>query len=212
MYAKYIKRLLDFILALCALIVFTIPMLVIAFVIKINLGSPVLYTAARIGRDEKPFKMYKFRSMTNERDENGELLPDTDRLTRLGRFLRASSIDELPALINVIKGNMALIGPRPLPMIYLPYFYEEERQRHSVRGGLSGLAQINGRNSVSWDQKFRYDIEYVNSITFLRDIEILFKTLIKVFQHSDIGIRGVSAPEDLNICRKPNSKYITTRT
>ena len=160
-YEKYIKRSLDFCGALIAIIILIIPMVVIAILVRINLGSPVLYSATRIGKGEKPFEMYKFRSMTNECDENGELLPDTQRMTKFGGFLRATSMDELPELFSILKGNMAFIGPRPLPPEYLPYYTEEESLRHTCRGGMSGLAQVNGRTSITWDKKFAYDVEYV---------------------------------------------------
>lgn len=145
--------------------------------------------------------MFKFRSMTEQRDKNGELLPDADRITKLGSFLRHSSIDELPALWNVVKGDMSLIGPRPLPLLYLPYFTEQERKRHSIRGGITGLAQINGRNALSWEEKFNYDLMYVNNISFYEDVKIIIHTIRKVFQGADIGLRGVTGPEDFNICR-----------
>ncbi len=145
--------------------------------------------------------MYKFRSMTNECDSNGNLLPDSQRIGTFGKILRSSSIDELPALLNVLKGDMSIIGPRPLPTVYQPYFYEEERKRHSIRGGLSGLAQINGRNALSWEQKFAYDIQYVDSVSLFLDVKIVLITIKKVLKRSDIGLRGVIGPEDFNTYR-----------
>jgi undecaprenyl phosphate N,N'-diacetylbacillosamine 1-phosphate transferase len=139
--------------------------------------------------------------MTNEKDENGKLLPDEDRLTNFGSILRSSSIDELPALINILKGDMSVIGPRPLPILYKPYFTAKERERHSVRGGLSGLAQINGRNTLSWEEKFAYDLQYIDEISFMLDAKIVLLTLKKVLEHSDIGLRGVTGPIDFNIYR-----------
>ena len=202
MYKKYIKRFLDFTIALFALVLLIIPLMILAVIIKIKIGSPILYFSIRIGKDEKPFTMFKFRSMTNEKSDNGELLPDTERITKLGRFLRSSSIDELPELINVIKGDMSFIGPRPLPVSYLPYFKNEERIRHTIRGGISGLAQVNGRNSLGWDEKFAYDIQYAKNITFKNDMLIFAKTLQRVFKRNDIGLRGTCGFEDLNVSRE----------
>jgi undecaprenyl phosphate N,N'-diacetylbacillosamine 1-phosphate transferase len=204
MYKRYIKRLLDILLSGLLLICLS-PLLAVAVIlIRFRLGSSVLFIQQRIGKDEKPFRMLKFRSMSNAKDAFGALLPDIKRLTKFGRFLRASSIDELPALWNVFIGQMSLIGPRPLPMLYLPYFTNEERIRHTVRGGLTGLAQINGRNALSWDQRFAYDIEYTRQITFFGDVKILSRTLMKVVRRSDVGIRGVTGPGDLNACREMN--------
>ena len=161
-YEKYIKRTIDFCGALVAIMLLAIPMTVIAVLVRVKLGSPVLYSATRISKGEKPFKMYKFRSMTNECDENGELLPDAQRMTKFGNILRATSADELPELFAILKGDMAFIGPRPLPPVYLPYFTEEEALRHTCRGGMSGLAQVNGRTSITWEEKLNYDVECCN--------------------------------------------------
>lgn len=190
-YEKYIKRPLDFVLATGALVLLSPVMGATAIAVKKNLGAPVVFSQERPGKDEKIFKLHKFRTMTDERDECGELLPDGDRLTAFGKFLRMTSLDELPELINIIKGDMALIGPRPLLVQYLPYYTTEEKCRHDVRPGLSGLAQINGRNSVKWDDRLAYDVEYVNRITFTGDFKIVLKTIKKVFAKE-----GVSADTD----------------
>ncbi len=186
-YEKYIKRPQDFLCALLAIIVLSPVMLITAILVRIKLGSPVLFTQDRPGKDGKIFKLYKFRTMTDARDENGVLLPDTVRLTSFGRKLRTTSIDELPELINILKGDMSIIGPRPLLVQYLPYYTEYERHRHDVRPGLSGLAQVNGRNLLKWDQRLLMDVEYVNRITFLGDVAIIFKTVEKVFAKEDIA-------------------------
>lgn len=206
-YEKYFKRPLDFVLSAGALIVLSPVMGVTAVLVKKKLGSPVLFTQERPGKDEKVFKLYKFRTMTDERDENGELLPDADRLTDFGSFLRSTSLDELPELLNILKGDMALVGPRPLLVQYLPYYTEEEKHRHDVRPGLTGLAQISGRNMVKWDQRLAYDIEYVNSISFLGDVRIVFKTLAKVFSREDVAPDPESVDEGyLDEIRKGKSK------
>lgn len=190
-YEKYIKRSVDFCGALAAILLLAIPMIVIAVLVRVKLGSPVLYSATRIGKGEKPFKMYKFRSMTNECDENGKLLPDAQRMTKFGNILRATSADELPELLSILKGDMAFIGPRPLPVEYAPYFSEEEALRHSCRGGMSGLAQVSGRTSITWDEKFAYDVEYVKNMSFKQDFLIFFTTIKKVFVRENVG-----APEE----------------
>lgn len=200
-YCRYIKRMLDIICSLLAMFIISAPLLIIVVLVRIKMGSPVLFAQERIGRNEKPFVMYKFRSMSNTRDKDGNLLPDIQRIGSFGTFLRSSSIDELPALINILKGDMSLVGPRPLPTVYLPCFLESERKRHTIRGGLSGLAQVSGRNALSWEQKFDYDNQYVDSISFLFDIKIILITIKKVFQHADIGLRGVTGSEDFNTYR-----------
>ena len=186
-YERFVKRGLDAFLATGAMIAMSPVLLVIAALVKVNLGSPVLFLQARPGKDEKIFKLYKFRSMTNLHDENGELLPDDVRLTKFGRILRSTSLDELPELFNIIKGDLAVIGPRPLLVDYLPYYSKEERHRHDVRPGLSGLAQVNGRNMSSWEQTFSYDLQYVKRITFLGDLKILCQTVFKVIKRADIA-------------------------
>ena len=185
-YEAYIKRPLDFCLSLGALIVLSPVMGVTAILVKTKLGSPVLFTQDRPGKDEKVFKLYKFRSMTDETDENGNLLPDDVRLTKFGRLLRSTSLDELPELINILKGDMAVIGPRPLLVEYLPYYTDEEKHRHDVRRGLSGLAQIHGRNAITWEDKFAWDLQYVDHITFVSDASIVIKTIVKAIKRADI--------------------------
>lgn len=186
MYAKYIKRILDFVLSLLALIVLSPIMLVIYILVIIKLGRPAIFKQQRPGKDEKIFTLYKFRTMTDEKDSEGNLLPDEVRLTKFGKFLRSTSLDELPELINIIKGDMAIVGPRPLLVEYLDYYTEEEKHRHDVRPGLTGLAQVNGRNLLLWNDRLSKDIEYVNNITLIQDIKILFLTIKKVFFREDI--------------------------
>ena len=202
MYVKYIKRFLDFILGLIALIVLSPVFLIIAILVRIKLGKPVIFRQQRPGKNEKIFTLYKFRTMTDKKDENGNLLPDSERLTKFGKVLRSTSLDELPELINIIKGNMSIVGPRPLAVKYLPYYTEEERKRHSVRPGLTGLAQINGRNCLDWKKRFEYDVEYVNSISISKDLKIIFKTIIKVFNREDIVVRGKGKTIDFDEYRK----------
>ena len=187
-YEKYFKRPLDLALSAAALAALSPVMLGTAVLVRTKLGSPVIFSQERPGKDEKIFKLYKFRTMTDERDENGELLPDTVRLTPFGKKLRATSLDELPELINIVKGDMAIIGPRPLLTQYLPAYTEEEKHRHDVRPGLSGLAQVNGRNFVPWDQRLAYDVEYVKKITFLGDLKIVLKTIQNVIRHDDVAV------------------------
>ncbi|MEK4079417.1 sugar transferase [Solibacillus sp. FSL K6-1126] len=201
-YKKYIKRPMDFTLALVALILLSPVFLIVSLLVRINLGTPVIFKQKRPGKDEQIFTIYKFRTMTDERNKNGKLLPNSIRLTKFGRFLRSTSLDELPELINILKGDMSFIGPRPLAIEYLPYYTEQERMRHSVRPGLSGLAQINGRNTVYWEERFLYDLEYVENITFLRDIKIILKTMIKVIKRVDIGESGVDTPIDFDQYRR----------
>lgn len=211
-YKKYVKRLFDVICGSLAVIVFCWLYVILAILVRIKLGSPVIYITVRAGKidkntgEEKHFKLYKFRSMTDERDETGKLLPDTERLTKFGRILRSTSLDELPEAFNIIKGDMSVVGPRPLPISYLPYYYEEERVRHSVRPGLSGYAQVNGRNSLTWDEKFKLDVEYVNKMSFVLDINIVVKTVIQAIRRSDIG-QGEKAPGNLYDYRKERCKY-----
>ena len=187
-YEKYIKRPQDFCCALIAIIVLSPIMLVTALLVRIKLGSPVLFTQERPGKNGKIFKLYKFRTMTDKRDDNGNLLPDDDRLTKFGKTLRSTSLDELPELVNILRGDLSVCGPRPLLVGYLPYYTEEERHRHDVRPGLTGLAQVSGRNLLTWDEKFAFDLKYVNHITFLGDVNIILKTVEKVFKHSDIRV------------------------
>lgn len=186
MYAKYIKRILDLILSLMALIVLMPLMIIIGILVRINLGSPIIFKQKRPGKNEKIFTLYKFRTMTDKRDIDGNLLPDEYRLTKFGKFLRSTSLDELPELINIIKGDMAIVGPRPLLVEYLPYYTEEEKHRHDVRPGLTGLAQVNGRNAISWEEKLKYDTEYIKEISFYSDLKIIFKTIKKTIKRKDI--------------------------
>lgn len=203
MYKSFFKRFLDIVLSGGALIVLSPVLLITAYFVKVKLGSPVLFTQDRPGKNEKIFKMYKFRSMSDARDKEGNLLPDDVRLTSFGRKLRSTSLDELPELFNIIKGDMSIIGPRPLLVEYLPYYTEEERHRHDVRPGLSGWAQINGRNAIdSWEQRFKYDLEYVNKISFTFDFKIVLLTLIKVIKRSDIQVGKQIKVGRLDVARK----------
>lgn len=187
MYERYIKRILDIVVSCTAIIILFPVILITAIIVRIKLGGPVIFRQARPGKNEKIFYMYKFRSMTDEKDENGELLPDEKRLKSFGRLLRATSLDELPELFNVLKGDMSIVGPRPLLVKYLPLYNEVQKQRHNVRPGLTGLAQINGRNSLEWEDKFRYDVEYVQSVSFFRDIRICLYTVKKVLKREGIN-------------------------
>lgn len=187
-YEKYFKRPIDFLCGCIAVAVFWWLYFILAVLVRVKLGSPVLFTQDRPGKDGKIFKLYKFRSMTDARDENGDLLPDDIRLTKFGRLLRSTSLDELPEAFNIIRGDMSVIGPRPLLVEYLPYYTEEEKHRHDVRPGLSGLAQVNGRNAISWDQKLKYDCIYVSRITFFGDIKLIAQTVLKTVKRSDIQV------------------------
>jgi lipopolysaccharide/colanic/teichoic acid biosynthesis glycosyltransferase len=186
LYRKYFKRLMDFVLSLIAIIVLSPVMFIIAVLVKINLGSPVIFKQKRPGLNEKIFTLYKFRTMTDERNENGEFLPDSTRLTKFGKFLRSTSLDELPELFNILKGDMSIVGPRPLLVQYLPLYNEHQRRRHEVRPGLTGWAQVNGRNAISWEEKFNLDIEYVDNLSLPLDIKIIFMTFKKVFEREGI--------------------------
>ena len=196
MYRKYIKRMLDFLLSLIALIILSPLMLIISILVRIKLGKPIVFKQQRPGKDEKIFTLYKFRTMTDEKDENGELLPDEKRLTKFGKFLRSTSLDELPELINIIKGDMSIVGPRPQLIRDMVFMTEEQRKRHSVRQGLTGLAQINGRNNVSWEEKINYDLQYIEHITFVNDCKIILKTAIQVFKRKDVQTEGMETAED----------------
>lgn len=187
-YEKYFKRVLDVFCGLAALLVFWWLYIVVAVLVRIKLGSPVLFKQERPGKNEEIFKLYKFRTMTDARDENGNLLPDEVRLTKFGRALRATSLDELPEVFNILKGEMSLVGPRPLTIQYLPYYSEEERHRHDVRPGLSGLAQVNGRNFIDWDHRLAFDVQYVKKITFLGDLRIILQTALKFVKKEDIAV------------------------
>ena len=201
-YELIFKRFVDIICSFLVLIFLGWLLFLLAILVRIKLGKPVLFCQERIGKDCKVFKLYKFRTMTDERDASGELLPDVVRLTPFGKFLRTTSLDELPEVINILKGDMSLIGPRPLVTQYLPYYTEEENQRHDVRPGLSGWAQVNGRNSVNWEERFAYDVDYVKKITFLRDVRIILLTVKTAVKREDIGVRGESAPMDFDQYRR----------
>lgn len=187
-YEKYFKRVLDVFCGLAALLVFWWLYIIVAVLVRVKLGSPVLFKQERPGKNEEIFKLYKFRTMTDARDENGNLLPDEVRLTKFGRALRATSLDELPEVFNILKGEMSLVGPRPLTIQYLPYYSEEERHRHDVRPGLSGLAQVNGRNFIDWDHRLAFDVQYVKKITFIGDLRIILQTALKFVKKEDIAV------------------------
>lgn len=202
-YEQYIKRPLDVVLSGAALLVLSPVLGATALLVRKKLGSPVIFTQERPGRDEKIFKLYKFRSMSDARDANGELLPDDERLTRFGRLLRSTSLDELPELWNILKGDMSLVGPRPLLVKYLPYYTPEERRRHEVRPGLTGLAQINGRNAIhSWEERFGYDLEYVEHITLRMDMKIIAQTFGKVLHRSDVRVGSEIKAGRLDVARR----------
>ncbi|MBR6657598.1 MAG: sugar transferase [Oscillospiraceae bacterium] len=196
MYAKFWKRIIDFVLSLGALIVLSPVIIVLAVVGAIKMKGNPFFTQVRPGKDEKLFKLIKFRSMTCEKDKNGNLLPDEKRLTKYGKFIRSTSLDELPELINIIKGDMSIVGPRPLLVKYLPLYNEEQKHRHDVRPGLTGLAQVNGRNAVSWEEKFRLDVEYVENVTLSGDIKIIIDTVKVVLNRSGINSETSATMEE----------------
>lgn len=195
MYKRYMKRCLDFMLSLCGIIVLSPVLIILAVLVRVKLGSPILFHQERPGKDEKIFTLCKFRTMTDARDEKGELLPDSVRLTKFGKFLRATSLDELPELFNILKGDMSIIGPRPLLVSYLPYYTERERLRHSVRPGLTGLAQVSGRNFLDWDKRFQKDVEYVEHLTFGMDLKVLWMTVQTVLGHTEEVAEDTNAAE-----------------
>ena len=188
LYNKYIKRILDILISLTFIVLFSWLYLILVILVRIKLGSPILFCQKRPGYNEKIFTLYKFRTMTDKRDEKGNLLPDSERLTKFGSMLRSTSLDELPEMFNILKGDMSLIGPRPLLVEYLPYYTEEERLRHSVRPGLTGLAQVSGRNYLAWDKRLARDVEYVNHISFIMDVRIIIKTIMVVFKKEDVSV------------------------
>lgn len=190
-YERFIKRPLDCLLSTLALIILSPIMLITAILVRTKLGSPILFSQERPGLNEKIFKIYKFRTMTDKRDANGNLLPDAERLTKFGKILRATSLDELPELLNIAKGDMAIVGPRPLLTQYLPYYRPEERERHAIRPGLTGYAQIHGRNFVMWDERCALDVQYAKKITFIGDVKIILQTIIKVLKRSDIAEKRI---------------------
>lgn len=196
-YEKYIKRLLDIVCALLALIVFGWLYGLLAILVRVKLGSPILFSQERPGKNEKIFKLYKFRTMTDARDENGALLPDEERLTHFGKLLRATSLDELPEAVNILKGDMSVIGPRPLLVKYLPRYNAFQHRRHEVRPGLSGYAQVHGRNALNWEERFALDVWYVDHISFLGDLRIVFQTIGKAFiKHDGISSETSATMEE----------------
>ncbi|GAE31346.1 sugar transferase [Halalkalibacter hemicellulosilyticus] len=194
-YRRFIKRPMDLIVSFVAIVALSPVLLVVAILVKTKLGSPVLFKQKRPGLNEKVFMMYKFRTMTDERCENGELLPDSVRLTKFGKFLRSTSLDELPELFNIIKGDMSIIGPRPLLVQYLPLYNEHQKRRHDVRPGLSGLAQVSGRNAISWEDKFDLDVKYVDTVSFIGDWKIIFLTIKKVVVREGINAETAATIE-----------------
>lgn len=202
-YERWFKRPIDIFCALAAILVFWWLYLIVAFLVRVKLGSPVIFCQERPGKDEKIFKLYKFRSMTDERDENGNLLPDDVRLTKFGRLLRSTSLDELPEAFNILKGDMSVVGPRPLLVRYLPLYSEEQRRRHWVRPGLTGHAQVNGRNTISWEERFRLDNEYITHITFWGDVKIIFGTVLVALKR-----RGVSSETSVTMEEFRGSKAV----
>ena len=196
MYKKYIKRLLDFILSLCAIIVLSPVLLIVALLVRTKLGTPVIFKQERPGLNEKIFTLYKFRTMTDEKDDQGNLLPDDIRLTKFGKTLRSTSLDELPELFNILKGDMSIVGPRPLLVRYLPLYNEHQKHRHDVRPGFTGYAQVNGRNSITWEDKFDKDVEYINKCSFLLDVKIILKTIKVVFVREGISSETSATMEE----------------
>lgn len=194
-YTKYIKRFLDILISLAAIIVLSPVLIIVAILVRTKIGSPILFRQQRPGMNEKVFEMMKFRSMTDERDADGNLLPDDVRLTSFGKALRATSLDELPELFNILKGDMSLIGPRPLLVKYLPLYNDEQRKRHLVRPGLTGYAQVNGRNAQTWKQRFANDVEYVKKVSFIFDITVLFRTVITVLRREGVSEEGNATKE-----------------
>lgn len=188
MYANFFKRLFDFILALLAVIILSPVLVIVAILVRIKLGSPVIFKQERPGLHGKIFTLYKFRTMTDAKDEKGELLPDEVRLTKFGKLLRSTSLDELLELFNILKGDMSFIGPRPLLVKYIPYYSDSEMRRHEVRPGLTGLSQVNGRNTLNWEERFKLDVEYVDNVTVLMDIIIIIKTVVSVLKQDDIEL------------------------
>lgn len=195
-YKKYIKRILDVLLALTALIVLSPVLLIVWCLVRIKLGSPAIFKQERPGLNEKIFRLYKFRTMTDARDETGELLPDEVRLTRFGKILRSTSLDELPELWNIVKGDMSIVGPRPLLVRYLPLYNERQKHRHDVRPGFTGLAQVNGRNAITWEEKFEWDVKYVENVTFLQDIKIFLSTVKVVIKRDGINSETSATMEE----------------
>lgn len=196
-YEKYGKRLFDIVGSGIALIVLSPVIVFVALLVRLKLGAPVIFRQARPGKDERVFMMYKFRTMTSEVDENGVLLPDEVRLTKFGKLLRSTSLDELPELWNILKGDMSIVGPRPQLVKDMVFMTDEQRKRHQVRAGLTGLAQVNGRNNISWEEKLAYDIDYIENIHFMGDMKLIVQTITKVLKRSDISSEGMETAEDL---------------
>ncbi len=188
MYSKYFKRCFDFTGALLLIALLSPLYIAVYLLVRLNMGSPAIFTQDRPGKDGKIFRLYKFRSMTSETDADGKLLPDVQRITKFGKFIRKTSLDEIPQFFNILKGDMSFIGPRPLLVRYLPYYTERERLRHSVRPGVTGLAQVNGRNAISWKTKFAYDVKYAENISFMGDVKIAVETVKKVLKRSDVKL------------------------
>lgn len=209
MYVKYIKRPMDFFLSLCAIIVLSPFLLIFTLIGAIAMKGNPFFTQERPGKDEKIFKLIKFRTMTCEADENGNLLPDEKRLTKYGKFLRSTSIDELPELFNILKGDMSIVGPRPLLVKYLPLYNEEQRHRHDVLPGLTGLAQISGRNAIDWEDKFTLDLEYIKSITFLGDIKIILSTVLAVLNRDGISSEKSSTADEFKGNKKSKKEVVS---
>lgn len=195
-YERYIKRLQAIVLSLIAIIILSPILLITYLLVRVKFGKPAIFIQKRVGKDGKVFDLYKFRTMTNQRDEDGKLLPDDQRLTSFGKKLRSTSLDELPELFNVLKGDMALIGPRPLLVKYLPLYNDEQARRHEVRPGLTGYAQVNGRNTITWEDRFKLDVEYVDNVTFLNDWKIIFKTIKTVFKREGISEKGLATMDE----------------
>ncbi len=208
-YRRYIKRSMDIILSLVSIILLSPVFLVVSILVRWKLGSPVLFKQKRPGLNEEIFTMYKFRTMTDEKDENGDLLPDSMRLTRFGKFMRSASLDELPELFNILKGDMSFVGPRPLSVKYLPYYNKFEKKRHLVRPGLTGLAQVNGRNRTTWEQRFVYDVEYINCVTFYMDVKIIVKTIFSVLKREDVVVRGTGDVKDFHTYRMNKNNKVS---
>ena len=199
---KYIKRILDIISSLLAIIVLSPLLGVLTVIGAFEMKGNPFFTQKRPGKDEKIFKLVKFRTMTNAKDENGELLSDAERLTKYGKFLRNTSLDELPELFNILKGDMSVIGPRPLLVQYLPYYTEKEKHRHDVRPGLTGWAQVNGRNNITWEEKFAWDVKYVNEMNLILDIKILFQTVFNVLKRDDVVVDSYEVEPNLDDVRR----------
>lgn len=202
LYRSVFKRFIDLVLSVIALVALFPVLLIISILVRVKLGTPVFFVQNRPGRDEKIFRLYKFRTMSNQTDENGQLLPDHERLTAFGRRLRSLSLDELPELINIIKGDMSIVGPRPLAVQYLPFYNEEERKRHTVLPGLTGLAQVHGRNATTWEERLAYDVEYTKKISLRLDAHIIYETIKVVLKREGIGERGIDSLRDFDEYRQ----------